>query len=150
MGRPDQGRRISLSEKNTTDVQPQKPRHRSKCVRRSGNIAPPTRYNSPNAKKKKAAAQDRAAASGSTKFVQNQASKPSSAGSLNPGLFASGLSQLNFRISRFGDSLLGQIPKKVVPHIDVLTPTRAQRVLCERNRPLGTSILRGFALGLRN
>ena len=35
-------------------------------------------------------------------------------------------------------TFLCQIPKKMVPHIDVLTPTlaRAQRVLCERNRSL--------------
>ena len=29
-----------------------------------------------------------------------------------------------------------QIPKQMVPPIDVLTPTRAQRALCERNRSL--------------
>ena len=33
-------------------------------------------------------------------------------------------------------TLLGQIPKKVVPHVNVLTPARAKRILCKRNRTL--------------
>ena len=34
------------------------------------------------------------------------------------------------------DTPLGQIPKKMVPHVNVLTPARAKRVLCKRNRTL--------------
>ena len=33
-------------------------------------------------------------------------------------------------------TLLGQIPKKVVPHVNVLTPSRTKRIFGKRNRTL--------------
>ena len=51
-------------------------------------------------------------------------------------------------------TLLCQISKKVVPHVDVLTPARAERILCKRNRSLvvlkDVNFTRGSTLGLKN